>query len=123
DRMLFRGYVPIMSGWQMAQFFSSSGIRFRELIGFLVHNAERVKRHAMIIADQEGRRFEYLQEKVKKEKLAKQIADRDHITEGVICISILEPCRTFFVPDGKRETVRRFRALQVSVRVFLFHPS
>ena len=22
DRMLFRGYLPIMSGWQMAQFFS-----------------------------------------------------------------------------------------------------
>ena len=30
DRMLFRGYLPIMSGWQMAQFFNSSGIRFRE---------------------------------------------------------------------------------------------
>ena len=25
DRMLFRGYLPIMSGWQMAQFFNSSG--------------------------------------------------------------------------------------------------
>src|SRR5262245_41366352 len=31
DRMLFRGYLPIMSGWQMAQFFNGSGIRFREL--------------------------------------------------------------------------------------------
>jgi len=28
DRMLFRGYLPIMSGWQMAQFFNSSGIPF-----------------------------------------------------------------------------------------------
>jgi len=28
DRMLFRGYLPIMSGWQMAQFFNGSGIRF-----------------------------------------------------------------------------------------------
>jgi hypothetical protein len=37
DRMLFRGYLPIMSGWQMAQFFNSSGIRFRELKPFLVH--------------------------------------------------------------------------------------
>ena len=47
DRMLFRGYLPIMSGWQMAQFFNSSGIRFRELKTFLVQNAERVKRHAL----------------------------------------------------------------------------
>jgi hypothetical protein len=96
DRMLFRGYLPIMSGWQMAQFFNSSKIRFRELKGFLVQNAERVKRHAMIIAEQERRPFQYLQEKVKKEDLAKQIAERDHIEEGLICIfSVLEPCRTF----------------------------
>src|SRR5881296_3539092 len=35
-RVSFRGYLPIMSGWQMAQFFNSSGIRFRELKTFLV---------------------------------------------------------------------------------------
>jgi hypothetical protein len=29
DRMLFRGYLPIMSGWQMAQFFNSRNIRFK----------------------------------------------------------------------------------------------
>ena len=96
DRMLFRGYLPIMSGWQMAKFFNSSGIRFRELKTFLVENAERVKRHAMIIAEQEGRPYMYLQEKVRKEDMVKQIAERDHIEEGLICIlSVLEPCRTF----------------------------
>src|SRR5881397_1098117 len=47
DLMLVRGYLPIMSGWQMAQFFNSSGIRFRELKAFLVGHAERVKRHAV----------------------------------------------------------------------------
>ncbi len=61
-----------MSGWQMAQFFNSSGIRFRELKPFLVQNAERVKRHAMIIAEREGRPYQYLQEKIKKEDLAEQ---------------------------------------------------
>jgi hypothetical protein len=71
DRMLFRGYLPIMSGWQMAQFFNSSGIRFRELKTFLLQNAERVKRHALYIAQQEGRPHQYLQEKIKKEDLAK----------------------------------------------------
>jgi hypothetical protein len=52
--MLSRGYLPIMSGWQMAQFFNSSGIRFRELKTFLLENAERVKRRALYIAEQEG---------------------------------------------------------------------
>jgi hypothetical protein len=75
---------------------NSSGIRFRELKTFLVQSAERVKRHAMIIAEQEGRPYMYLHEKVRKEDLAKQIAERDHIEQGRICIlSVLEPCRTF----------------------------
>src|ERR1700747_823289 len=74
DRMLFRGYLPIMSGWQMAQFFNSSGIRFRELKPFLLQNAARVKRHALMIAEQEKRPYVYLHEKVRKEDMAKEIA-------------------------------------------------
>jgi hypothetical protein len=65
DRMLCRGYLPIMSGGQMAQFFNSSGIRFRELKTFLVQNGERVKWHAISIAEQQGRPFQYLQEEIK----------------------------------------------------------
>ena len=74
DRMLFRGYLPIMSGWQMAQFFNSSKIRFGELKGFLLQHAQRVKQHAIDVAKQEGRPFQYLQEKIRKEELAKEIA-------------------------------------------------
>ena len=81
DRMLFRGYLPIMSGWQMAQFFNSSGIRFRELKAFLVGHAERVKRHAVELAQHQKRPFQYLQEKVRKEELAREIAARDQIQE------------------------------------------
>jgi len=96
DRMLFRGYWPIMSGWQMAQFFNSSKIQFRELKGFLLQHAQRVKQHAIDVAKQEGRPFQYLQEKIRKEELAKEIAARDQIQDGLICVfSVLEPCRTF----------------------------
>ena len=96
DRMLFRGYLPIMSGWQMAQFFNNSGIRFRELKTFLVENAERVKQHAVAVANKQGRPFQYLQEKIRKEELARQIAERDGIDQGLVCVfTVLEPCRTF----------------------------
>jgi hypothetical protein len=34
--------------------------------------------------------------KVRKEELAREIAARDQIKEGLICVfSVLEPCRTF----------------------------
>jgi len=94
--MLFRGYLPIMSGWQMAQFFNNSNIRYRELKPFLLEHAAQVKQHGVDLAQKEGRRFQYLQEKVRKEELAGQIAERDHIEDGLICVlSVLEPCRTF----------------------------
>src|SRR5437667_7814597 len=96
DRMLFRGYLPIRSGWQMAQFFNNSNIRYRELKPFLLEHAAQVKQHGVDLAQKEGRRFQYLQEKVRKEELAGQIAERDHIEDGLICVlSVLEPCRTF----------------------------
>ena len=70
DRMLFRGDLPIVSGWQMAQFFNSSNIRFRELKPFLLEHAARVKQHGLDLAEKEGRPFQYLQEKVKKDDLS-----------------------------------------------------
>ena len=96
DRMLFRGYLPIMSGWQMAQFFNSRNIRFRKLKTFLVEQAQRVKQHGIDLAKKEGRPFQYVQEKTRKDDVAKEIAARDKIEEGLIVVfSVLEPCRTF----------------------------
>ena len=94
--MLFRGYLPIMGGWQMAQFFNNSKIRFRELKGFLLQHTERVIQHAIDVAKQEGRPFRYLQEKIRKEELAKEIAARDQIQDGLSCVfSVLEPAARF----------------------------
>jgi len=113
DRRLFRGYLPIMSGWQMAQFFNSRNIRFRKLKTFLVEQAQRVKQHGIDLAKKEGRPFQYVQEKTRKDDLAKEIAERDRIDEGLIVVfSVLEPCRTFsfrfekgkpFVQSAKRK--------------------
>src|SRR5437870_5280614 len=122
DRMLFRGYLPIMSGWQMAQFFNNSNIRYRELKPFLLEHAAQVKQHGVDLAQKEGRRFQYLQEKVRKEELARQIAERDHIEDGLICVlSVLEPCRTFSFRTEKGKAVRGFRTPQVPVSVLLLH--
>src|SRR5437667_11535829 len=62
DRMLFRGYVRIMSGWQMAQLFNNSNSRYRELKPFLLDQPADGKQHGVDLAQNEGRRFQYLQE-------------------------------------------------------------
>src|SRR5205809_5747072 len=50
DRMLFRGYLPIMSGWAMAGFLDRLHQDFSSLKPFLLENSERVKNHAIALA-------------------------------------------------------------------------
>ena len=96
DRMLFRGYLPIMSGWAMAQFLDGIELNGSSLKPFLLQNSERVKNNALAMAQKHERPFQYLASPIRKEDTARQLAERDGIEEGLVCIfSVLEPCRTF----------------------------
>ncbi len=96
DRMLFRGYLPIMSGWAMAQFPNTLNLNCSNLKPFLLENAECVKGHAVAMAQKHNRPFEYLRSNIRKEEKARQLGQRDGITEGLVCVfSILEACCTF----------------------------
>ena len=94
--MLFRGYLPIMSGWSMAQFLKAHEIGSGDLKAFLLANAERVKAHAQAMAEKQGRPFQYLSTSLRKEDAARKLAERDGVEDGLVCVfSVLEPCRTF----------------------------
>ena len=94
--MLFRGYLPIMSGWAMAQFLDGFDVNGSSLKPFLLQNSERVKDHAIAMAKKYERPFQYLSSAIRKEDNARELAEHDGIEEGLVCIfSILEPCRTF----------------------------
>ncbi|MBZ5495093.1 MAG: hypothetical protein LAP85_01710 [Acidobacteriia bacterium] len=96
DRMLFRGYLPLMSGWAMAQFLDLLKLDGSSLKRFLLQNSERVKDHAVAMARKYNRRFEYLRSHIRKEERARELAERDGIEEGLVCVfSIVESCRTF----------------------------
>jgi hypothetical protein len=96
DRMLFRGYLPIQSGWQMAQFLNQNQIKFRCLKDFLVRNADSIKEYARTLAAKQGRPFQYLTAHTRMEDLARKMAEEEGIQRGLICVfSVLEPCRTF----------------------------
>jgi len=96
DRVIFRGYLPIMSGWAMAEFLYRLNQNRSSLRPFLLQNSQRVKNHAIAMAKQHGRPFQYLTSNIDKDAAAQQLAQRDGIQHGLVCVfSILEPCRTF----------------------------
>src|SRR3954465_4966947 len=113
DRMLFRGYLPIMSGWPMAQFLNGLDVDGGSLKPFLLENAQRVKAHAIAMAKKYERSFQYLASPIRKEHTARKLAERDGIDQGLVCIfSVLEPCRTFSFRFQKGQ--RLFSALGAS---------
>jgi len=79
----------------------------------LMENAQRVKDHALAMATQQNRLYVYLHGKIRMEDSAKEMAKRDRISEGLVCIfSIVQPCRSFafrfekgrpFVQSAKRK--------------------
>jgi hypothetical protein len=98
DRILFRGYLPFFSGAAFAAFLDRRGIRRPELKSFLLRQAARLKEHARSMAARDGRPFQYFGGRVRKEDLARQIAERDRIERGLVCVfSTLEPCRTYSI--------------------------
>jgi hypothetical protein len=111
DRVLFRGYLRIMSGAAMAAFLKSRDVRREILKTLLLEQAERLKRHAQDLCTQTGRPYEYLSHAGRKEDLARKIAERDEVTEGLVCVlSVLEPCRTFsLVWNGRSPYVQSAR--------------
>lgn len=97
DRMLFRGYLPIMSGASMAQFLQSEQVNCGNLKQFLLETSERVKGHAKQMAAAGGRPYIYLPGAgVRMEQQSGELAERDGICEGLICVfAKVEPCRSF----------------------------
>ena len=95
DRLIFRGYLPVQNGWQMAGFLSAHQAG-RQLKTFLTENGWALKEHAQQMAEQAGRPYRYLERKIPMEQTAREMANRDGIEEGLVCIfAILQPCRTF----------------------------
>jgi hypothetical protein len=68
DRMLFGGYLPVMSGWSMAQFLNSLNLDFRRLKPFLTEHSERLKHHALTLASKQGRPYYYLSSSIRKKR-------------------------------------------------------
>jgi hypothetical protein len=77
DRMIFRGYLPIQSGWQMAQFLSQNTIHFRHVKDFLVENADKINKHAKAMADKYGRPIQYLAKSIRMEDQARKMAEEE----------------------------------------------
>jgi len=121
DRMIFKGYLTgLFPDGAFGRFLTRQGVLLKDFAAYVEKATARVKAHVQALAAAAGRPYIYLESahthasEESKEELARKIAARDGVTEGLVCVlAVVEPCWSFGV-RGNRETkklevVRRWR--------------
>jgi hypothetical protein len=96
DRVIFKGYLPICHPKGVEKFLAHRGIDLRDFYGFAKNKSHELTVHAQKIAVNAQREYIYLNKDVKKEELARSIAQRLGITEGLICVLAIVEHNTSF---------------------------
>jgi hypothetical protein len=102
DRLLFKGYLPLTWPKAMEKLIARNGHKIKDFKYFVQSCSQRLKDHAKAVAEKSGRSYLHLQGPARKEDLARDIAQCDEITEGLVCIlSAVESCQSFAVMPGE----------------------
>ena len=102
DRILLKGHLPFPTGRAMEAFLDRHDILYKHFKRFVLKQSQRVKEHAHLLAEKRNRPFERIHPRERKEDRAHQIAERDGITHGLVCIfTAIEACSSFVLRPGK----------------------
>ncbi len=109
DRLIFRGYLNnLFPDGAFARFLSRNGVLLKDFGAFVQQTSAELKGHVVQMAEDAGRPYEYLESATtkasgeSKEERARALAERDQITEGLICVfAVLEPCKSFVVQGNR----------------------
>lgn len=103
DRIIFKGYLPIGYPEAMEGFLYRNGLLIKDFKPFAKENSGILKQHAIDYARKYDRPYQYLNGKVRKEELARQIAEQDGIDQGLICVfSVVESNPSFALRYGDK---------------------
>jgi hypothetical protein len=105
DRVLFRGTLRSLSYLKgFDTFLNVHRVLYKDFGKFVERLSDRVKQHAREFAERHHRPLVYLQSAaVSKEDVARRIAQRDGIRQGLVCVlSCVEPCQTFALHKNRQ---------------------
>src|SRR5262245_22270481 len=94
DRLRFRGtWRRVSSVPGLGSFMSYLGVLLKEAGDWMNGCTERVKKASLAVAEQQDRPVVYVTDpSARKEDLARQIAERDGIRQGLVCVlTAVEP--------------------------------
>jgi hypothetical protein len=106
DRLLFRGLLRSISHVERLNYFMGrQRVPFKGFKAFVERFSAGVRRRAEGIAQRAGRPFLYLAaSRTDKEKLVREVLERDRIEEGLVCVlACVEPCQSFSVRPNREK--------------------
>jgi len=133
DRLIFKGHLSrLYPAGGMKAFLDSQGVLLKHFGTYVRRITEEVKAHAKGLAERTGRPYLYLAEThtkasgTSKEDLAREIAARDGVQTGLVCVlAAVEPCRSFDIfrnrATHRLEVVRRRRKC-LHLYFYYLHP-
>jgi hypothetical protein len=104
DRLIFKGYLKHLSHPSgMMKFLACNGFLLKDFDRFVKKHTERIVQSAKDRCAREGRSYTYLNSyHIDKDATARQIADSQRISEGLVCcFSVVERTNTFRMVGGK----------------------
>lgn len=128
DRLVIRGTVrPVSYAEGMTRFLSTQGILLKDFGAYAEATSKQVKQASLAVAERVGRPVQYLASpKVRKDELAREIARRDAIDDGLICVlSTVEPLWGFSLhrnPEAKKLELRMEPRKCLHLYHYLQHP-
>ena len=112
DRVILRGHLPIaglgyLLGWMTHRKISLNVARsepgWRKFKDIAPYFQRRLKAHAQALAQKAGRPYRHLPQPDQMEQQARELAERDNIQAGLICVfTAMERCQTFRIRYGEQ---------------------
>jgi hypothetical protein len=124
DRMIFKGYLPFQHPKALSIFLYGKKLLYKQFMDFAKEQAEKLKTHAQKMAERNKRPFEYLNGYVRKEDKARQIAQRDKVKQGLVCVfSTLETASSFVLRYGiKKPQLEKSWRKCLHLYFYFMHP-
>ena len=127
DRMVFKGYLGLWDGAAFERLLNSQHVLLEDFGTYVQKSTSILEEHLAQIAQRSGRPLQYLPVPMtanngrSKENLARSIAERDGITEGLIVVlSTVEPCQSFDVRwDAKQKRLAAVRRPRKGLHYYL----
>jgi hypothetical protein len=128
DRLLFRGTLRRLANVSgLLSYLSCVSVLLKEFKDHSMSLTEQIKQASLDVAESAGRPVVYLTDaSVRKEEVARSIARRDGIEEGLICVlSAVEPCLSYEIHRNASARLLQLRLIKrrcLHLYHYMIHP-